>query len=519
MSRLTAVARYIVVAQLVAILSLHSLSVRGQGDTSAGSLDQVQNSAPSFMVRVGVDKPSRTYHDGEVLKLTATSERAGYLYAYYQQADGATYQIYPNKAQSDNRIAARTPIQLPTAADRFRWVVAPPFGEESIKAVVSTEKLSAADKEQLEANLFSPVNEEELKGLRTELLTKSPSSWAEHSVNVTTLPAAAPPKPTNKRFGVFCGVSEHRYHYVIKAVTEGKEGLDIPGCDRDAATLGELLTTVGGLERVKIFVNKQATRANFEQAVTQWLPSVSKPGDEVFIFFSGHTGQIPDDANDEGDGQDEILLTHDFAGPAMLTYLFQQQQANKLDQAGLERFRQLVLISGIKPGATEQPSDEQIASNLMRSTGVSDDLLGRWVQALDGRRVIVILDTCYSGGYANVEKSFSAADVKDKIDFLDTELGRLKDIGQTDALLLGSSSVKKESRFRSDDFPDGRGPLGAMTSFLVEALIDPSGSISMQAAFEHCQTGMTAYFQSFPEEYRHAPVLIGENSDQIMLRP
>lgn len=500
----------------VALISTESF---GQENGEDGSLGAVQNSAPSFMVRVDVDKPSRTYHDGEILKLTATSERDGYLYAYYQQADGEIYQIYPNQAQKENRIAAKQSIQLPTARDRFRWVVAPPFGIERIMAVVSTEKLSAVDKESLEANLFSPVDEEELKGLRTELLDKSPATWAEHSITVATLPAKAPAPKANKRYGVFCGVSQHRYHYVINAVTEGKEGLDIPGCDRDAATLGELLKSTGGLEQIQVMVNQQATRKNFEQAVTEWLPKVSKPGDEVFIFFSGHTGQIADDADDEGDGQDEILITHDFAGPAMLSHLFEQQQANKLDATGLRRFRELVLLSGIRPGEQNQPSDEQISNNLMRSTGVSDDLLGRWVQALDGRRVVVILDTCYSGGYAEIEKSFSVADKRNKLDFLDTELSRLKDIGQADALLLGSSSVKKESRFRNDDFPNGRGPLGAMTSYLVEALMEPNNQLSMQAAFEHCQAGLSEYFQNQPEELRHEPVLIGDDADTTMLKP
>ncbi|MEM8944463.1 MAG: DUF4384 domain-containing protein [Planctomycetota bacterium] len=504
----------------VMIAVCHSPAVVwSQSEAGSGTLEEVQNASPSFMVRVSVDKPSRTYHDGEVLKLTATSERAGYLYAYYQQADGATYQIYPNKAQPDNRILAKTSIQLPTAEDRFRWVVAPPFGAERIKAVVSTEKLTAADKQDLEASLFSPVGEEDLKGLRTELISKSPAEWAEHSIDVFTLPAPEPPKKKNKRYGVFCGVAQHRYHYIIDAVSEGKEGLNLLGCDRDASVLADLLKSTGNLEEVRVLVNQEATRQNFERAVTQWLPSVSKAGDEVFVFFSGHTGQIPDDGSDEADGQDELLLTHDFAGPAMLGYLFEQQKANKLDQAGIEQFKQLLRLAGIRPGAANQPSDAQITSNIMRATGVSDDALGRWIQTLDGRRVIVILDSCYSAGYAEIEKSFTTTSDPSRVDFLDTEMGRLKDIGQADALLLASSSVKKESRARGDDFPDGRGPFGAMTSYLVEALIRDNNSLSMQQAFEHCQNGLREYFRGAPEDIVHEPFLIGNNGDMIMLRP
>ncbi len=48
-----------------------------------------------------------------------------------------------------------------------------------------------------------------------------------------------------------------------------------------------------GLDELKLFVNEQATKPQMEQAITEWLPKVSKPGDTVFIYFTGHGGVIP----------------------------------------------------------------------------------------------------------------------------------------------------------------------------------------------------------------------------------
>mgnify|MGYP001073480424 CR=1 FL=1 len=40
---------------------------------------------------------------------------------------------------------------------------------------------------------------------------------------------------------------------------------------------------------------------------------------------------------------------------------------------------------------------------------VLDDTFGRWVQELDGRQVLVVLDTCHSGGQTQAEVKVATA--------------------------------------------------------------------------------------------------------------
>src|SRR5262249_15436354 len=125
----------------------------------------------------------------------------------------------------------------------------------------------------------------------------------------------------------------------------------------------------------------------------------------------------------------------------------------------------------------------------LRSSMLMHDMFGRWVQALDGRNVVVILDTCHSGGQIEDQakalkakgsaKDLKAADniakygkaIKAKGDkagpdhknFLEGTLVRMKGIGQKDAIVLASSTAKQVSFERTD------GKMSVMTYSLIEA--------------------------------------------------
>ena len=46
----------------------------------------------------------------------------------------------------------------------------------------------------------------------------------------------------------------------------------------------------------------------------------------------------------------------------------------------------------------------------IRRTALTDDTFGRWIQDLDGRRVVLILDTCHSAGQAAGQKGIAMPD-------------------------------------------------------------------------------------------------------------
>ena len=87
---------------------------------------------------------------------------------------------------------------------------------------------------------------------------------------------------------------------------------------------------MGDVSEAKIYTNDQATKANLQEAITGWLPKVSRPGDTVFIFFSGHGGQLADDNGDESDKQDELLIPYDFMSATVFMSLVNKAKEGKL---------------------------------------------------------------------------------------------------------------------------------------------------------------------------------------------
>ncbi|MCA9022187.1 MAG: caspase family protein, partial [Planctomycetaceae bacterium] len=183
----------------------------------------------------------------------------------------------------------------------------------------------------------------------------------------------------------------------------------------------------------------------------------TQPGDEVLIFWSGHGDSVADVDGDEQDGRDEVLIPYD---------------ANREN---------------------------------IKETSITDDTFGRWLQALDGRKIVVLLDACKSGGQANNEKGLGQRTDKLKtFDFLDNELTRTKDIGQKQAAVLASSSASQISLVRLE------GDLSVMTYFLIEKIKSSDGALSLQQAFEHLSKAVPDYVkQKFPG-YTQTPVLIGD---------
>ena len=207
---------------------------------------------------------------------------------------------------------------------------------------------------------------------------------------------AEPPEGSGvRRFGVFFGVSNYRFNDEVRLATEDKDSLNLVNGHNDALRLADAFATAGRLHDQKVYVNEQATRRQMEVAITQWLPSVSRPGDTVFIHFSGHGVKIEDNNRDESDGQDEVLLPHDVVDIAVLLGLVKKAERGEQVDPRLEHWRLMAASLG-----TVEATD----AALLRETGISDDLFGRWLQRLDGRQVIVILGNCYGGGFATAAK-------------------------------------------------------------------------------------------------------------------
>ena len=121
----------------------------------------------------------------------------------------------------------------------------------------------------------------------------------------------------------------------------------------DARAMHAFITADLGFDDgdVKLLVDADATRANILREFEEWLIAGTRPGDEVFFYFSGHGYQQPDANGDESDRLDETLVPVDVV---------------------------------VRDGETV--------------TGmIADDEIGTLLSRLSGRRVTVVVDACHSG--------------------------------------------------------------------------------------------------------------------------
>ena len=453
----------------------------GRGEQVASDLpDVAHNEEPAFFVRADVNLPSREYTEGDELYVHARCEVDAHLYIFYQQADGELNLIFPNGVQRDNRIPAKQVAQVPNKDDLFRWVVGPPFGNEVIKVIATKQPLPRIDA-AVGKGRFSSISSREMQTLAGQLQDGSAQQWAESEVEIMTHPRGHVREPADgsapKRFGVFFGVSEYKFNDELLLATDGKGSMNVATPHNDALRLAAAFSEVGQLQDRRVYVNDRATRRQMQVAITEWLPSVSRPGDTVFIQFTGHGMKIKDNNGDESDGQDEVLLPHDMVDLGVLLGMAMKAEQGKQVDPRFEGWKEMFNRLG---------DNEEANVALIRETGISDDLFGRWLQRLDGRRVVVILGSCHSGGFAATAKGDTEATEPLAFDFLDGEISRLKDIGQEEQALLAaamSSEVARESRDLG---------MSVMPYFLERVIRNVESPVTLEQAFELCRVEVAA---------------------------
>lgn len=379
--------------------------------------DDLVPNRPAFLMDVAVNREDRQYTQGERLSIRFKSERDAYVYLLYHQADQSTALIYPNVAQKENLVKAKESVSIPGKGDGFRFRIAAPFGEEALQVIASTKPIELLDKLN-GGDARAVVVSGETRQALAELIKQSPDQFAEHRAVIHTYEGggALPPAREPIRVGLFVGVNK------LRDPRFGKEHEQVAG---SAKVMHQQLTTVGGIkpENAKLILGEESTRANFEAAVTKWLPSVTQPGDTVFLFYCGHGGQTEAIDDSEPDGLDEFFSVYD--------------------------------------------SD----SKRMRETVVSDDALARWLQELPGRQVVLIMESCHSGG---------VLDGRGMANAMTDEAGRVRDISQLNTVVITACLSDELSSFSTKIKEATTMPL-----LFREAMTRLPRPISVQSAYRY----------------------------------
>ena len=380
-------------------------------------VEEVATDNPSTAIRVSVDKPSRIYAEGELVKAKVMSKSSGYLYVIHSNPNNELNMLFPNKYCTNNRIPANQEIDIPMANAGFKLRVVAPFGKEVIKVLLTDQPIAKGALGDYEAAVVTEISnkmlESTLKGIVVEKeLQEDPQSQgeprllADHSVTIETQPKGrSTSNPDAKTFALAIGISDF----------ENDNVRDLSLCHKDAAEMQKLFRSECQVKDSNSLLltcqtPKKPTLSNLKKVFTEILPEVTKPGDTILIYWSGHGGQCADTNGDEKDGKDEFLVPYD---------------GDRYDT----------------------------------KTMLSDDAFGRWCQALDGRKVVFIIDACFSGGMTNTAKGIALAK-----GFSFGEMSRVKDLGQKNMTILTSSTSEQVSFERKE------GDLSVMTHYFIADL-------------------------------------------------
>jgi len=149
------------------------------------------------------------------------------------------------------------------------------------------------------------------------------------------------------RKALLIGIADYR-----ALPSSSKQGIsDLRGSINDVREIKRALISYYGFAEkdVRVLINDKATRRDIKAAFDEWLVKGTRAGDTALLYFSGHGSTVDDQNGDEKDGLDEVLCPYDMVPKG--------------------------------------------GDNI-----ILDDELGLWLKKLNGRRLVVIFDSCYSGG-------------------------------------------------------------------------------------------------------------------------
>jgi len=426
------------------------------GQSRGAFVEEISNEHSSFAVRVDVDRSDRVYAKDDLLQVSVQSSENGYLYLLYRDAVGNVSVLFPNRFQQNNFIRAGETVPVPAPGSNFNIRIDEPFGSEMLKAVVSKKPLTYIDTTAFIGANMTPVAEGTAKNFSKSVEKETPD-WAEHQIFIQTVPSrsgSSQPSPSpdgGKRFAVAIGISDYKDDNIT----------NLGVCHFDAERILKMLTERCGVakDNTILLPNEKATLDNVRKTIKEELPQRTKPGDTVFFFWSGHGGQT-------SDGKKEFLVPYDGSN-----------------------------------GDAEE-------------TMLMDEMFGRWVQELDGRKVLIMIDACHSGGMAaNAKKDQENDGDWRPLRFAFTRLALVKDIGQKDAAVIASSTAAESSFVRREK------DLSVFTYYVLQAVEGASHSITHTQLTTTVKPQVTRYIEQNFTNKQQTVVMQDDMTEPLVMNP
>jgi len=115
--------------------------------------------ASSLSILTLLDRADATYATGEAVRLAVKANEDAYVSVFNIGASGRVTQLFPNAAQTDNRIRANETIEIPSLASGAQIKVTGPVGAELVKVIATSKPVKIIPDAQFQtgAGIFRGV--------------------------------------------------------------------------------------------------------------------------------------------------------------------------------------------------------------------------------------------------------------------------------------------------------------------------------------------------------------------------
>lgn len=146
----------------------------------------------AFILRAWPNSDTRTYFDGDELKINIAADADCFFKVYHIDLNGDMQLIYPTDKSADNRLRARVTRTIPES-DAVTYVLQAPFGQDTIKVVAARrqfENLAAEFNKVWKADGETIRRAESYRGLAMRYAPDGPVvETVTTGFNFTVLPA------------------------------------------------------------------------------------------------------------------------------------------------------------------------------------------------------------------------------------------------------------------------------------------------------------------------------------------
>lgn len=161
--------------QVIFFLSLLACNLSGQSLPPSGN--------SPLTVAISLNRPQLIYQDGDTLRVSVTANKDCYIRLIYGDANGKNVIIFPNYQDRNDKIIGGKEYLVPTY-----FGIHPPFGKETLRAYVSTEKFPDFKVKDRGDGLL--MIDEPMKNIAEKLRSIGIfGEYAEQSVEVVTRPS------------------------------------------------------------------------------------------------------------------------------------------------------------------------------------------------------------------------------------------------------------------------------------------------------------------------------------------